>query len=66
MQRESLEIFIASLNMASVHWKKSRMCETGLPRMKWKEDPKWRIDRYIEVQVWDDRPIWEFFSQTGI
>jgi len=24
-----------------------------LPGMKWKEDPKWRIDRYIEVQVWD-------------
>lgn len=35
----------------------------GLPGMKWKEDPKWRIDRYIEVQVWDDRPIWEFLAR---
>lgn len=32
----------------------------GLPGDKWKSVEQWRYDRFIEVQVWDDRPIWEF------
>jgi hypothetical protein len=38
----------------------------GLPGIKWKEDPKWKIDRYVEVQVWDDRPIWDFLTSKEI
>lgn len=34
-----------------------------MPGTKWKDDPQWRIDRYIEAQVWDDRPILEFLSK---
>ena len=34
----------------------------GLPGDKWKWEDQWRYDRFIEVQVWDDRPIWEFLE----
>jgi len=45
-------------------WKKSNGEKARLASNE-VEKKKWRIDRYIEVQVWDDRPIWEFFSQTS-
>ncbi|WP_216594182.1 hypothetical protein [Synechococcus sp. PCC 6312] len=36
--------------------------EYGMPGDKWKTEEYWRYDRFIEVQVWDDRPIWEFLD----
>ncbi len=29
----------------------------GMPGDRWKTDPSMQYDRFIEVQVWDDRPI---------
>ncbi len=29
----------------------------GMPGDRWKTDPSMRYDKFIEVQVWDDRPI---------
>ena len=34
----------------------------GLPGDKWKVEELWRYDRFIEAQVWDDRPIWKFIQ----
>ncbi|MDM9380264.1 hypothetical protein QUB80_06050 [Chlorogloeopsis sp. ULAP01] len=34
----------------------------GLPGDKWKYEDYWRYDRFIEVQIWDDRPIWNFLQ----
>ncbi|MBF2004104.1 MAG: hypothetical protein IGS49_01155 [Chlorogloeopsis fritschii C42_A2020_084] len=34
----------------------------GLPGDKWKYEEYWRYDRFIEVQIWDDRPIWNFLQ----
>lgn len=39
--------------------------EFGLPGEHWQSDPLRRYDRFIEVQVWDDRPILEFLGRTG-
>lgn len=36
----------------------------GMPGARWQSEPSWRIDRYIEAQVWDERPIWEFLSTS--
>ena len=32
----------------------------GLPGDRWKTEPSMRYDRFIEVQVWDDRPLRSF------
>lgn len=37
----------------------------GMPGDKWKTEEYWRYDRFIEAQVWDDRPIWEFVESTN-
>ena len=39
--------------------------EYGMPGDKWKTEEHWRYDRFIEAQVWDDRPIWEFVERTN-
>ncbi len=39
--------------------------EYGMPGDKWKTEEYWRYDRFIEAQVWDDRPIWEFVESTN-
>jgi hypothetical protein len=39
--------------------------EYGMPGDKWKTEEHWRYDRFIKVQVWDDRPIWEFVEGTN-
>lgn len=36
----------------------------GLPEDRWKDDPSMKHDRFIEVQVWDDRPIKALFAAT--
>ena len=38
--------------------------EYGMPGNKWKTEEHWRYDRFIEVQVWDDRPIWIFINRN--
>jgi hypothetical protein len=37
--------------------------EYGMPGDRWKYEERWRHDRYIEAQVWDDRPIREFIRR---
>ncbi len=39
--------------------------EYGMPGDKWKTEKHWRYDRFIEAQVWDDRPIWDFLENTN-
>jgi hypothetical protein len=39
--------------------------EFGIPGERWKTDSSRRFDRFIEVQVWDDRPIRELLSRSG-
>ena len=36
----------------------------GMLGTRWQPEPQWRIERYIEAQVWDERPIWEFLSTS--
>ncbi|MGV2831837.1 hypothetical protein [Myxosarcina sp. GI1(2024)] len=36
----------------------------GMPGDRWKTEEHWRYDRFIEVQIWDDRPIWQFLNRT--
>ncbi len=36
----------------------------GLPGARWKTEPSMKHDRFVEVQVWDDRPIREFLKQA--
>ena len=36
--------------------------EYGLPGDRWKTEEHWRYDRFIEAQIWDDRPIWQFLK----
>ena len=36
--------------------------EYGIPGDRWKTEEHWRYDRFIEAQVWDDRPIWQFLK----
>jgi hypothetical protein len=31
--------------------------ECGMPGDRWRSDPTMKYDKFIEVQVWDDRPI---------
>lgn len=38
----------------------------GMPGMRWQFESQWRSDRYIEAQVWDERPIWEFLSMSTL
>jgi hypothetical protein len=38
----------------------------GLPEEQWKTDPTRTYDRFIEVQVWDDRPIERYLSNGGL
>lgn len=33
------------------------VAEYGMPGERWKTDPTMKYDKFIEVQVWDDRPI---------
>jgi len=35
----------------------SVVAEFGMPGERWRTDPAMKYDRFIEVQVWDDRPI---------
>jgi len=35
----------------------------GLPGERWKTDPSMRHDRFIEVQVWDDRPVRDYLAK---
>ena len=39
--------------------------EYGMPGNKWKTEEHWQYDRFIEAQVWDDWPIWEFVERTN-
>jgi hypothetical protein len=34
--------------------------EHGMPDASWMADHRRRFDRYVEVQVWDERPINDF------
>jgi hypothetical protein len=33
------------------------------PGEQWKTEPSRLYDKFIEVQVWDDRPIWSFLQR---
>ncbi|TIU83466.1 MAG: hypothetical protein E5V86_10880 [Mesorhizobium sp.] len=33
------------------------VAEFGMPGDRWKTDPAMKYDKFIEVQVWDERPI---------
>jgi hypothetical protein len=33
------------------------VAEFGMPGTRWETDPAMTYDRFIEVQVWDDRPL---------
>ncbi|ESX92351.1 hypothetical protein X754_21150 [Mesorhizobium sp. LNJC403B00] len=35
-----------------------------MPGERWKTDPTMKYDKFIEVQVWDDRPINERLLQV--
>jgi hypothetical protein len=37
----------------------------GMPSENWAADPRRRFDRFIEVQVWDDRPIVEYLRGSA-
>ncbi|MGF1593539.1 MAG: hypothetical protein ACFCUW_09680 [Kiloniellaceae bacterium] len=37
----------------------------GLPGDRWKTDPPLCYDRFIEVQVWDDRPVRDYLKQQA-
>ena len=37
----------------------------GMPGDRWKTDPLMRYDKFIEVQVWDDRPIRQLAAVQG-
>jgi hypothetical protein len=37
----------------------------GLPGERWKTDLSMRYDRFIEVQVWDDRPVRGYLKQRA-
>lgn len=39
------------------------VAEFGMPGHRWKVDPSMRHDRFIEVQVWDKRPIERFLDR---
>ncbi len=34
----------------------------GLPGNRWKSEESWRYDRFIEAQIWDNRPIEKFLQ----
>jgi hypothetical protein len=36
------------------------VAEFGMPGQRWRTDPSMHHDKFIEVQVWDDRPIKRF------
>ena len=38
----------------------------GLPGERWKTDPTMKYDKFIEVQVWDDKPICLFLARTSL
>ncbi|MDL2403709.1 hypothetical protein [Rhizobium mayense] len=37
----------------------------GMPNESWAADPRKRFDRFVEVQVWDDRPIIEYLGLSA-
>jgi len=41
---------------------KEVIAEFGVPAATWADDHRRRFDRYVEVQVWDERPIANFLS----
>ncbi|ESY10540.1 hypothetical protein NKI46_09045 [Mesorhizobium sp. M0615] len=41
------------------------VAEFGMPGERWKTDPTMKYDKFIEVQVWDDRLINERLLQVG-
>ncbi len=43
---------------------KAVVAEFGMPADRWKSDPTMAYDRFIEVQVWDDRPIKNFLASV--
>lgn len=43
---------------------KSVVAQFGLPGNRWMHDPSMAYDKFIEVQVWDDRPIKHFLGTT--
>ncbi|MGO1080083.1 hypothetical protein [Inquilinus sp. CA228] len=36
------------------------VAEFGVPDASWSQDHRRRFDRYVEVQVWDERPVTQF------
>lgn len=34
----------------------------GMPGERWRNEPSMRYDRFIEVQIWDDRPLAQFLA----
>ncbi|RWO08717.1 MAG: hypothetical protein EOS08_31800 [Mesorhizobium sp.] len=49
----------------TLHQIKRVVEEFGMPGERWRTDHLRRHDRFIEVQVWDERPILEFLSSAG-
>jgi hypothetical protein len=43
---------------------RSVVAEFGMPEDQWKADGPRRFDRFIEVQVWDERPILRFLDDA--
>lgn len=36
---------------------RSAVAEFGMPGDRWKTEPAMKYDKFIEVQIWDDRPL---------
>jgi hypothetical protein len=50
----------------TLHQIKRVVEEFGMPGERWRVDHLRRFDRFIEVQVWDERPILEFLRSSGM
>ena len=37
----------------------------GLPGARWKTEESMRYDRFVEVQVWNDRPLWPLMARES-
>ena len=40
--------------------------EYGMPGDRWKTEDHWRFDQFVEVQAWDERPIWKFIESHQV
>ena len=48
----------------TLHEIKDVIARHGMPADRWKTDPSMQYDRFVEMQVWDARPIRRFLGGT--